>query len=85
MSVQFKWTNGRAESETHRVSECLLHTGLLCVFEHCLEQQRVLGDPLVRLGLHVPQPHPFTLSVILHPLDQDEKLFKIKLLFSENV
>lgn len=71
--MRVAWRNGRAESETHHAYEGQLHGRLHCVFEHRLEQQWVLRDPLMRLGLHVPQSHPFTLRVTLHPLDQDKQ------------
>lgn len=52
----------------HHVSEGVLHLRLLGGLQHGLEQKRVLCDPLVRFGLHVPEPHPLALRVSLHPL-----------------
>ena len=48
---------------------------VLGVFQHSLEQQRVLCDPLMGFGLHVPDTHPVTLRVSLHPLDANEKKY----------
>lgn len=54
---------------SHHASECVLYIRVLGGFEHSLEQQWVLCDPLMGFGLHVPKPHPLTLRVSLHPLD----------------
>lgn len=39
-------------------------------FQYGLEQERVLCDPLVGFGLHVPKSHPLTLMVSLHKLNK---------------
>lgn len=54
---------------SHHASEGLLYVRVLAALQHRLEQQWILGDPLMRFGLHVAQPHPLTLRVSLHPLD----------------
>lgn len=38
-------------------------------FQHSLEQEGVLCDPLVGFGLHVPEPHSLALRVSLYPLN----------------
>lgn len=54
---------------SHHASECLLYERVLGALQYRLEQQWILGDPLMRFGLHVAEPHPLTLRVSLHPLD----------------
>lgn len=54
---------------SHHASECLLDLSVLGALQNRLEQQWILGDPLVWFGLHVAEPHPLTLRVSLHPLD----------------
>lgn len=56
-------------SVSHHASECLLGLRLLGALQDLLEQQRILCDPLMWFGLHVPEPHPLTLRMSLYPLD----------------
>lgn len=45
-----------------------LGPGLIRLPQHRLEQQWVLGEPLVGLGQHVAQLQPLALLVLLRPL-----------------
>lgn len=67
---------------SHHASECLLDVRALGALQNRLEQQWILGDPLMWFGLHVAQPHPLALRVSLHPLDMQtwsyEQLFNPK-------
>lgn len=50
----------------------MLDSRVLGALQDRLEQQWVLGDPLMGFGLHVPEPHPLTLRMSLHPLDTQQ-------------
>lgn len=59
-------------SDPHHAPECVLYMRVLGVSEHSFKQQRVLCDPLMGFGLHVPESHPLTLRMSLHPLGQQK-------------
>lgn len=55
---------------THHVVEGVPRRRLVRLLENTFEQQRVLGESLVRFGHHVGQFQPVALLVLLPPLDR---------------
>jgi len=68
----------RSWGDSHHAPDGLLYVGVQRVLEHSLKQQGVFGDPLVGLGLHVPQTHAATLRVGLHPLHTQDPRVNVK-------
>ena len=57
---------------THHAADEVACRRLVRLLEDALQQQGVLGQPLVRLGQHVGQLQPVTLLVGLGPLERGQ-------------